>query len=96
MTFCVRCSLLTLDVALSARRDVDGLSLAGSISTMAQRTIIELLDDLNGGPADQTVHFRVDGVEYSIDLNDENAAALRNDLARWLQPARKLPVSGQR
>ena len=61
---------------------------------MAQRTTIELVDDLDGSPADQTVHFAVDGVAYSIDLNDENAAALRNTLARWLSVARKLPASG--
>lgn len=63
---------------------------------MAQRTMIELVDDLGGGPADQTVHFSVDGAAYAIDLSDANAESVRADLARWIRAARKLPVSGRR
>ncbi len=53
---------------------------------MAQRTI--LVDDLDGGDAAETVSFALDGVSYEIDLNEENAAQLRDDLANWIGHAR--------
>jgi hypothetical protein len=62
---------------------------------MAQRTIVSLVDDLDGGAASQTVKFGVDGVEYEIDLSDKNAAKLRKALATYLAHGRKLSRSGQ-
>jgi len=63
---------------------------------MAQRTMIELVDDLDGSEADQTVYFGVDGVTYAIDLNDTNAAALRATFAPWREAGRKArPVHGR-
>lgn len=53
---------------------------------MAQRTI--LVDDLDGGDAAETVSFALDGVAYEIDLNEENATQLRDDLANWVAHAR--------
>ena len=44
---------------------------------MAQKTQVILVDDIDNGPATQTVTFGIDGVTYEIDLNDEHAAALR-------------------
>ena len=44
---------------------------------MAQKVTVELEDDLDGGPADETVRFGVDGSDYEIDLSKRNAAALR-------------------
>jgi hypothetical protein len=43
---------------------------------MAQKITVTLEDDLDGGPADQTVRFGLDGAEYEIDLSARNAAAL--------------------
>ena len=56
---------------------------------MAQKITVELQDDLDGGPADETVRFGVDGAEYEIDLSKKNAAALRRKLAPFIDHARK-------
>ena len=61
---------------------------------MASKTLIELIDDLDGSPATQTVTFATDGVTYEIDLNDANAAQLREDINRWTQHGRR--VGGRR
>ena len=61
---------------------------------MAQRVQIILEDDYDGGEADETVSFGLDGAEYEIDLSSANAAELRNALAPWLSHARK--VGGRR
>ena len=44
---------------------------------MAQKITVTLEDDLDGGPADQTVRFGLDGAEYEIDLSARNATAFR-------------------
>ena len=56
---------------------------------MAQKVTVELEDDLDGGPAGETVRFGVDGSEYEIDLSKRNAAAFRRKLAPFLEHARK-------
>ena len=40
---------------------------------MAQKVQVLLVDDLDGGPAEETVSFALDGVTYEIDLNAQNA-----------------------
>jgi len=57
---------------------------------MAQKTIVHLTDDVDGGEATETVHFGLDGVPYEIDLNDDNAAKLRAALVLYLKNARKV------
>lgn len=56
---------------------------------MAQRVKIILEDDFDGGAADQTVSFSLDGAEYEIDLSDANASTLRDTLAPWVAHARR-------
>lgn len=56
---------------------------------MAQRTIVELIDDLDGGEAGETVEFGVDGVAYEIDLSSNNAEKLRDSLAGYVAHARR-------
>lgn len=56
---------------------------------MAQRTILELVDDLDGGKADETVTFALDGVEFEIDLSADNAARLRDIFAEFVGHARR-------
>ena len=41
---------------------------------MAQVTKIRLVDDLDGGHADESVDFTVDNNRYQMDLSEENAA----------------------
>jgi hypothetical protein len=38
---------------------------------------IILEDDYDGGSADETVSFALDGAEYEIDLSSKNASGLR-------------------
>lgn len=56
---------------------------------MAQKTIVILTDDIDGGEADETVSFSLDGVSYEIDLNAENAAKLRDAFSYWVGHARR-------
>lgn len=57
--------------------------------TVAQKTVVELVDDIDGGRADETVAFAIDGVEFLIDLSRENAARLRDSLAQYVGHARR-------
>jgi Lsr2 len=56
---------------------------------MAQKVTVALEDDLDGGPADETVRFGIDTAEYEIDLNKRHAAAFRRKLAPFIEHARK-------
>jgi hypothetical protein len=56
---------------------------------MAQRVTVALEDDLDGGPADETVRFAFGGADYEIDLSKKNAAAFRRRLAPFVEHARK-------
>jgi hypothetical protein len=48
-----------------------------------------LEDDLDGGSADETVTFALDGVAYEIDLKSDNAEKLRSLLAPYVDKGRK-------
>ena len=56
---------------------------------MATKITIALEDDLEGGPADETVRFAVGGTQYEIDLSKKHAAAFRKQLAPFVEHARK-------
>ena len=47
-----------------------------------------LVDDLDGGPAEETVRFGLNGWQFEIDLNSKNAAKLRQRLAPFVEHAR--------
>jgi hypothetical protein len=61
-----------------------------------QKVHVRLEDDLTGGPADETVHFGVDGRDYEIDLNAKHADRLRRQLAPFLARARLARSRGLR
>jgi hypothetical protein len=63
---------------------------------MAQKITVALEDDLEGGPADETVRFAIGGVDYEIDLSRKNAAAFRRQLAPFVDHARKVGRGGAR
>ncbi len=63
---------------------------------MAQKTIVQLIDDLDQGAADETVAFGLDGANYEIDLSTKNAAKLRDVLANYVANARRSGRSGVR
>ena len=53
---------------------------------MAQSVQIILEDDLEGGPAEETVQFGLDGRQYEIDLSTANAEKLREAPTRPASP----------
>jgi hypothetical protein len=57
---------------------------------MARRVIHELIDDLDGELADESVSFGLDGVQYTIDLSTKHAAELRDALAPFVGAASKV------
>lgn len=63
---------------------------------MASKTVVELFDDLDGGRADETVSFALDGVDYEIDLSTAHARALREILAEYVAKAHKTPARSRR
>jgi Lsr2 len=56
---------------------------------MAQKVTVELEDDIDGGPADETMRFGLDSTEYEIDLSEKNARTFRTQLAPFVEHARK-------
>jgi nucleoid-associated protein Lsr2 len=56
---------------------------------MAQKITVALEDDVDGGPADETVRFGLGSAEYEIDLSKKNAAAFRRKIAPFIEHARK-------
>lgn len=63
---------------------------------MASKTVVELFDDLDGGRADETVSFALDGVDYEIDLSTAHARVLREILAEYVAKAHKTPARSRR
>ena len=56
---------------------------------MAQYTVVQMKDDLDGTEAQQTIYFSLDNRDYVIDLNDKNAAAFRAQFAQYIEAGRK-------
>lgn len=63
---------------------------------IAQQVQIVLVSDLQGGPADGTARFGLDGFNYEIDLSADEAAALRSALNRYIKVGRKVAASASR
>jgi hypothetical protein len=61
---------------------------------LAQRVQVQLVDDLNGEEAQETVRFGFEGTEYEIDLTEENAGKLRSFMSEYVEKGRK--ASGKR
>ena len=49
-----------------------------------------LIDDMDGGPADSTERFSLNGVDYEIDLNSSNAEMLAAALDQFIMVARRV------
>jgi len=56
---------------------------------MARKVTVALQDDLDGGPAERTVRFALNGTGYEIDLSGTNAAAFCEQLSSFIEHARK-------
>jgi len=56
---------------------------------LARTTTVQLIDDIDGSQAAETVCFAVDGRTYEIDLSTEHAEGLRHSLAQFVAVARR-------
>ncbi|WP_433329736.1 histone-like nucleoid-structuring protein Lsr2 [Spirillospora sp. CA-294931] len=63
---------------------------------MAQKVQVLLVDDLDGGEADETVEFSLGGAHYEIDLSSANAKKLRDSLQPFVEKARKAGSASRR
>jgi hypothetical protein len=57
---------------------------------MSKQVITVLTDDLDGGDADRTLEFGLDGVNYTIDLSEKNAGKFRKALDPYLAVASRV------
>ena len=66
---------------------------------MAQKYIVQLVDDLTQQPIEdgsgESVRFSLDGISYTIDLTGEHADEFRSSLAPYVNAARKADVAGR-
>lgn len=60
---------------------------------MATRTV--LVDDMDGGDADVTIAFVVNGESYSIDLSNRNAQAFHSAIAPYMEAASRKATDRQ-
>ena len=63
---------------------------------MAQKVHIELVDDLDGSVAVETVAFGLDGRSYEIDLNKKNADKLRKAVGQYVEGGRRVAQTGRK
>ncbi len=61
---------------------------------MAKTVIVRLTDDIDGGDADETVYFSLDGSSYEIDLSTANAARLREAIRPFVEMGRVSGATG--
>ncbi|MGO4455487.1 histone-like nucleoid-structuring protein Lsr2 [Arthrobacter sp. RAF14] len=63
---------------------------------MAQRLQLQLIDDIDGTEASETVPFALDGISYEIDLSEKNAKKFREAFELYVGPARRVRASTRR
>ena len=63
---------------------------------VASKTIVILTDDLDGGEAERTVTFSIDGSHYEIELNHSNVDKLSGALGPFISAARRTAKDSRR
>jgi hypothetical protein len=63
---------------------------------MAQKIQTLFIDDIDGGVAEGTIRFGLDGSEYEIDLSAKHGGELRSTLDKYVTHARKLSGTTRR
>ena len=63
---------------------------------MAQKVQTLFIDDIDGGAAEGTVRFGLDGTDYEIDLSDEHNDELHKALERYITHGRKVGGAARR
>lgn len=61
---------------------------------MARQVITTLIDDLDGGKAEETVTFAFEGATYEIDLSGKNALKFRKALEPYIAAGTKVGRGG--
>src|ERR1700735_4130312 len=62
---------------------------------MAKTVIVKLTDDIDGGDAEETVFFTLDGKSYEIDVNSANAARVRAAFGPFIEKGRASGSTGR-
>src|SRR5277367_3608552 len=86
-----RCPGLQIETLSTARRGAGAFVAERGLChhlPMAKTVIVKLTDDIDGGDADETVHFALDGKTYEIDLSAANASALREAFKPFIEGGR--------
>ena len=63
---------------------------------MAEKIETLFIDDIDGGAAEGTVRFALDGTDYEIDLSGEHSDELRTALRKYVDHARKVGGTARR
>jgi hypothetical protein len=63
---------------------------------MAQQIQTLFIDDIDGGAAEGTVRFALDGTDYEIDLSGKHSDELRDALRKYVEHARKVGGTARR
>jgi hypothetical protein len=63
---------------------------------VAQKITTLFIDDIDGGQAEGTVRFALDGTDYEIDLNSKHSEELRSALGKYVTHARKVGGAARR
>jgi hypothetical protein len=57
---------------------------------MAQKVQTLFIDDIDGGEAEGTIRFALDGTAYEIDLSSKHSEELRSALGKYVSHARRV------
>ena len=63
---------------------------------MAQKIQTLFIDDIDGGAAEGTVRFALDGADYEIDLSGKHSDELRTALRKYVEHARMVAGTARR
>ena len=63
---------------------------------MAQKIQTLFIDDIDGGAAEGTVRFALDGADYEIDLSGKHSDEPRDALRKYIDHARKVRGAARR
>lgn len=65
-------------------------------AAVAKETIVRITDDIDGSEAVETIRFGFRGIDYDIDLNAKNVAAIEKSFEKWIQHGQKSELTGIR
>jgi hypothetical protein len=63
---------------------------------VAQKIQTLFIDDIDGGAAEGTIRFGLDGTEYEIDLSSKHSDELHTTLRKYVEHARKVGGTARR